>query len=320
MSTWAHFYAGTIAGLAGLSVGHPFDVVKVRLQSRELAARYNGTWNCLVTIVKQEKILGLYKGMTSPAAGVAAINALVFGVYGHFIELQQRHMVFPSKDQTQPSLTNVFIAGVAAGSVTSFITGPMELVKIQLQNQTHTTTSKASLSAPRYTGPIDCFVKIFQKGGIRACYAGLTPTMLREISFGPYFVTFEVISRLLRSLQPNPNGKLSTNEDDLSGWQVVLAGGSAGIMAWCSTYAADVLKTRIQSEPSRYRGVIDCARQCYKEEGWRIFFRGLNATIVRAFPSNAATFVAYTWTMKMLSPVNLQEEVRPLCESTRAAC
>lgn len=219
----------------------------------------------------------------------------------------------------------------------------MELVKIQLQNQTHTTTSKPSLGATRYTGPIDCFVKIFKKGGIRACYAGLTPTMLREVSFGPYFVTFEVISRLLRSLQPNPEAKLSANEDDLSGWQVVLAGGSAGIMAWCSTYAAgktyypppclarrgliayhfyfaDVLKTRMQSEPSRYRGVIDCARQCYKEEGWRIFFRGLNATIVRAFPSNAATFVAYTWTMKMLAPVNLQEEVRPLCETTRAPC
>lgn len=33
-----------------------FNIVKVRLQSRELAARYNGTWNCLVTIVKQEKV------------------------------------------------------------------------------------------------------------------------------------------------------------------------------------------------------------------------------------------------------------------------
>lgn len=73
-----------------------------------------------------------------------------------------------------------------------------------------------------------------------------------------------------------------------------------------------MLKTRIQSEPTRYRGVIDCARQCYREEGWRIFFRGLNATIVRAFPSNAATFVAYTWTMKMIAPVTIQEEAQPL--------
>lgn len=161
-------------------------------------------------------------------------------------------------DATQPSLTNVFIAGVAAGSVTrflidylvaavvmswtdrlsllSFITGPMELVKIQLQNQTHT-TNKSSLSVPRYTGPVDCLLKIIRKGGIRACYTGLTPTILREISFGPYFVTFEVISRLLRSFQPSTTPKIPT-EDDLSGWQVVLAGGSAGIMAWCSTYAA----------------------------------------------------------------------------------
>lgn len=112
----------------------------------------------------------------------------------------------------------------------------MELVKIQLQNQTHT-TNKSSLSVPKYTGPVDCLLKIIRKGGIRACYTGLTPTILREISFGPYFVTFEVISRLLRSFQPSTTPKIPT-EDDLSGWQVVLAGGSAGIMAWCSTYAA----------------------------------------------------------------------------------
>jgi hypothetical protein len=33
-----------------------FYLVKVRLQSRELASRYKGTWNCFVTTVKQEKV------------------------------------------------------------------------------------------------------------------------------------------------------------------------------------------------------------------------------------------------------------------------
>jgi hypothetical protein len=52
-------------------------------------------------------------------AGVAAINALVFGAYGYFIDLQQRHSIFPSTHEPkQPSLINVFIAGAAAGSVT----------------------------------------------------------------------------------------------------------------------------------------------------------------------------------------------------------
>jgi solute carrier family 25 carnitine/acylcarnitine transporter 20/29 len=59
-----------------------------------------------------------------------------------------------------------------------------------------------------------------------------------------------------------------------------------------------VVKTRIQSEPERYKGFVDCIRYSYREEGWRIFFRGLTPTILRAFPSNAATFAAYTWTMK----------------------
>lgn len=57
------------------------------------------------------------------------------------------------------------------------------------------------------------------------------------------------------------------------------------------------MKTRIQSEPQRYKGMIDCLKRSYYEEGWRIFFKGLTPTIVRAFPSNAATFAAYTWTM-----------------------
>ena len=33
-----------------------YYIVKVRLQSRELASRYKGTWNCFVTTVKQEKV------------------------------------------------------------------------------------------------------------------------------------------------------------------------------------------------------------------------------------------------------------------------
>ncbi len=56
----------------------------------------------------------------------------------------------------------------------------------------------------------------------------------------------------------------------------------------------DVVKSRIQADdPSRpkYKGVLDCYRQCYREGGMRIFFRGLPAVALRAFPLNGATFV-----------------------------
>ncbi|RUP43036.1 mitochondrial carrier domain-containing protein, partial [Jimgerdemannia flammicorona] len=218
-------------GLAGLAVGHPFDTVKVRLQSRELSTRYKGTWNCLATIVRQEKVLGLYKGMASPAmrsshleftiqVGVAVINAMVFGVYGYFMEMQLNN-----SGRTDPTLCHIFLAGTGSGVVNSFITCPMELVKVRLQNQ-----GIPSVSSTHYRGPLDCTLKTYQAGGMRSIYKGMIATVLREASFGPYFVSYELFRRSLR-----PPGK---SVDELDGGRLVLAGGAAGIVAWCSTYAA----------------------------------------------------------------------------------
>lgn len=111
-------------------------------------------------------------------------------------------------------------------SFDSFVTCPMELVKVQLQNQTQATAIK---------GPIDCLKSLYATGGIRYCFKGMLPTTLRELSFGPYFLTYEFICRALTTSDPN-----SINNDiyELSGPKVILAGGSAGIVAWCSTYFA----------------------------------------------------------------------------------
>ncbi|KAG1465420.1 hypothetical protein G6F56_004888 [Rhizopus delemar] len=223
MNTFNSVLAGLIGGLAGLAVGHPFDTVKVRLQSRELASKYKGTLNCFMVTIKEEKLRGLYKGMASPAVGAGAMNALVFGSYTHLMQYQASIIGEQYKESSQNApLQHVFLAGVGAG-------------------------------------------------------------LISRIS--------QVLSRSLK------------RDKELSGPQLILAGGLAGIAAWCSTYFADVVKTRIQSEPHRYKGSLDCIRRSYYEEGWRVFFRGLSPTLIRAFPSNAATFVAYTWTMNTF-PLN----------------
>ncbi|KAI7905752.1 mitochondrial carrier domain-containing protein [Cokeromyces recurvatus] len=282
VKTFDSFLSGLVGGLAGLAVGHPF--VKVRLQSRELASRYKGTWNCFITTIKQEKFIGLYKGMVA----VAGVNALVFGSYTWLINFQENYnsTINEKKENNITSLKHVFIAGMGAGVITSLITCPMELVKVQLQNQTKVMTIK---------GPIDCLKKLYGTGGISYCFKGMIPTMLRELSFGPYFLTYEFICRALTPASELKNGHV---DHELTGPKIILAGGSAGIIAWCSTYFADVVKTRVQTEPERYKGFMDCIIRSYRTEGWRIFFRGLTPTILRAFPSNAATFFAYTWTMK----------------------
>lgn len=91
------FFAGTVAvcwsmvipnnntndrqGMAGLVVGFPFDTgmhvvwnskcltlhpVKVRFQNPEIARKYSSTFHAVTTIIKEERFIGLFKGITSP--------------------------------------------------------------------------------------------------------------------------------------------------------------------------------------------------------------------------------------------------------------
>lgn len=74
------------------------------------------------------------------------------------------------------------------------------------------------------------------------------------------------------------------------------------MLGWTSTYPADCLKTRIQSgnfeiliiaqnDTNRnYDGVFQPFKTVYRTEGFRPLFRGLGATAIRAFPTNACTF------------------------------
>lgn len=104
-------------------MGHPLDTVKVHLQIQDPnQAKYGGTLSCLKKLVKTEGVRGVYRGMSSPLAGVAAINAIVFGVYGNV----QRNLSEPN------SLVSHFLAGGAAGLCQSVFCSPMELAKTRL--------------------------------------------------------------------------------------------------------------------------------------------------------------------------------------------
>lgn len=78
-----------------------------------------------------------------------------------------------------------------------------------------------------------------------------------------------------------------------------MAGGMAGVFSWIVTFPIDVVKTRLQSDVAgKYSGAIDCFKKTYAAEGHKAFSRGLVSTILRAFPTNAATFTVVTWIMR----------------------
>lgn len=223
--------------------------------------------------MEKESIRGLYRGMSSPMAGVAAINATVFGVYGSI----QRYSSNPN------SYTTHFVAGSAAGLTQSVICSPVELAKTRLQLQANVAGARI------FKGPMQLLNGVYRTDGIRGLFKGVTITALRDIpGYAIYFVSYEYMMRIKKD-----PGLLYTS----------MAGGTAGILSWVLAFPIDVIKSRLQADGMtngklNYNGIVDCVKKSYQREGRNVFFRGCSATLLRAFPMNAVCFVVVANTLK----------------------
>lgn len=86
---------------------------------------------------------------------------------------------------------------------------------------------------------------------------------------------------------------------------ILMAGGVAGVASWVIATPMDVVKARLQMSGAggrRYSGILHCIRVSVREEGVRVFFKGVLLNSVRAFPVNAITFLSYESLMKILCP------------------
>lgn len=83
-----------------------------------------------------------------------------------------------------------------------------------------------------------------------------------------------------------------------------MAGGVAGVVTWAFATPMDVVKARLQMVGAGgrvYRGVLHCIAESVREEGMRVFFKGLLLNSLRAFPVNAVTFLSYESIMTALT-------------------
>uniref|UniRef100_A0A1B6GQQ0 Mitochondrial carnitine/acylcarnitine carrier protein n=1 Tax=Cuerna arida TaxID=1464854 RepID=A0A1B6GQQ0_9HEMI len=285
-SPFKYFISGGFGGVCTVIVGHPFDTIKVRLQTMPqptngLPPLYKGTWDCAVKTVKNEGFKGFYKGMGAPIAGVAPIFAISFFGFGVGKKLQQ------SKSEDVLTKPQLFYAGAFSGVFTTIIMAPGERIKCLLQVQQDSTGPK------KYSGPRDVVRKLYKEGGIRSIYKGTVATLLRDVpASGMYFMTYEWIQELLK-----PDGAT-----EVSMLSTIFAGGMAGVCNWLIGMPADVLKSRLQTAPEgTYPGGI---RQVFgeliRQEGVTALYKGCVPVMMRAFPANAACFIGFEFCMKFL--------------------
>ncbi|XP_061758846.1 mitochondrial carnitine/acylcarnitine carrier protein isoform X2 [Nerophis ophidion] len=285
VSPLKNFVAGGVGGACLLLAGHPLDTIKVRLQTQPKVSCaqyvvYTGTYDCFRKTVSKEGLLGLYKGMGAPLVGVAPMMAISFFGFGLGKQLQQTDSGHPLTH------AQIFLSGCLAGVFTTVIVAPGERIKCLLQVQ-------AGGGVSKYSGPLDCAVRLYKEQGIRSVYKGTVLTLIRDVpSNGLYFLTYEYLKNLL-----TPEGQ---SVSQLGAAYILLAGGVAGLLNWTIALPPDVLKSNFQTD-GKYRGLADVLRTLLREEGPKALYKGFNAVFLRAFPANAACFLGFEVALKGLN-------------------
>lgn len=286
-----HFAAGTFGGIFGLTLCYPLDTVKVRIQTRP-SGTYSGIINCMSTVARTEGTTALYRGLLSPVLGYGLIKATAFASYNQ--AKQWTHAYKARTGEMRPlNLVDMTFCGAFAGLCQTFVRAPVEQIKVVMQSR----NKPGSTQAP-YKGTFDCLRHVLRTEGVRqGLYRSLGPTLSREIpQYAIYYPSYEAMVHLF--------SKPGQTAADLHPLEVACAGGVAGVAQWVPTYSLDVVKSKVSAAPpGTYKGIIDCARHSLRTEGVSVFWRGISAAVVRAFPLHGAVFLGYELSMKFMKPV-----------------
>jgi solute carrier family 25 aspartate/glutamate transporter 12/13 len=132
--------------------------------------------------------------------------------------------------------------------------------------------------------------------GLVGLYKGASACLLRDVPFSAiYFPTYNHLKR-------DYFGESSTKK--LGILQLLTAGAIAGMPAAYLTTPCDVIKTRLQVEARKgdtsYTSLRHCAKTVWQEEGFKAFFKGGPARIMRSSPQFGFTLAAYEFLQNLL--------------------
>ncbi|XP_068108469.1 solute carrier family 25 member 47 isoform X2 [Hyperolius riggenbachi] len=192
------FLSGYAAGGVQVLVSSPADMAKVRLQTQVSPLHHSGTCalltrpkytgpvHCLMTIVKEEGFLGLYKGSFALMFRDCHSFATYFLSYTVFREW------FVSSEQSHTDVMGVLLAGGLAGVVAWSIATPMDVIKARLQVD--------GVTQRRYRGIIHCLTHSVRTEGATVLFKGLSLNCIR--AFPVNMVVFLTYEAILKQIKP----------------------------------------------------------------------------------------------------------------------
>lgn len=168
-----------------------------------------------------------------------------------------------------------FVAGGVAGALSRTTTAPLDRLKVLFQIH----KGKQSF--------VPCALKIYKESGLLGFFRGNGINILKVAPESAIkFYAYETVKGLLVQL----NG--SGTKDDISGFERLLAGGTAGAIAQTAIYPMELIKTRLMTyvhAPS----LPTLSKQIWRQEGFRAFYRGLVPSLIGIVPYAGIDLATY---------------------------
>ncbi|WWD20251.1 hypothetical protein CI109_104727 [Kwoniella shandongensis] len=195
----ATFLAGLGAGATeAVAVVTPMEVIKIRLQAQQHSLadpldipRYRNAAHAAFTIVREEGIRTLYRGVSLTALRQATNQGVNFTAYQQFkkwaIEFQPRF-----QETGQLPSWQTMILGLVSGAMGPFSNAPIDTIKTRIQKASHVPGETAMSRLTKVTS------EMFKNEGAAAFYKGITPRVLR-VAPGQaiVFTVYERVKKLI---------------------------------------------------------------------------------------------------------------------------
>lgn len=282
-STFESLASGALGGISLVLVGHPLDLLKVRLQTTTPVFEVKlkpSMIRIFSNLVRTEGISGIYRGVTAPLIGVAPIFAINIWGYDTGKSIASSYL---NRELTDPFV--IALGGAFSAFPTSLLQVPGDRIKLRLQVS----------DAKKHANPFQETRKIWAEGGgsvtggFKSLYRGYLITLAREIPGSAiYFSNYSYMRNLITARLEEQR---RFSPDSITAASILIAGGVAGTLNGLLTLPIDTIKSRFQAAPAgEYHSARHVAIDLLKKEGPSALFRGLGPVVLRAFPANAACF------------------------------
>lgn len=170
------FIAGSSAGMSAITVCHPLDVLRTRLQ---ISKSQQSLLQIVRKVTLEKGYFALYDGFLLPFCAQSIYKAVIFST-------NTFSSAYVFDNRKNPAST--FMSGLIAGVVNSTLVAPVEIIR----------TRQIIHSSNSYKSFIKCVREIGYESGILGFWRTFAPTALRDgPGIGFYMLTFDFTKQII---------------------------------------------------------------------------------------------------------------------------